>query len=105
VRQRCSCWCVPAPWPTPDDIPRALAAAFGAQLQERARDWADIQRKLAGRGRRGDQQSEAGAVARRARCCHPRYGGMIWSPRPASPCSFGVPAEMRAMWNGPLWTG
>ncbi|MCT0200186.1 competence/damage-inducible protein A [Synechococcus sp. CS-1325] len=93
--------------PTPDDLTtEALAAAFGAPLQERPEVWADIQAKLAGRGRPVAASNRKQALLPEGAALLPNptgtAPGVIWSPRPGfTVLSFpGVPAELRAMWNG-----
>ncbi|NQV11656.1 MAG: competence/damage-inducible protein A [Cyanobacteria bacterium] len=93
--------------PTPDDLTtEALAAAFGAPLQERPEVWADISAKLSGRGRPVAASNRKQALLPVGAQVLPNptgtAPGMIWSPRPGfSVLTFpGVPAEMRAMWQG-----
>ncbi|MCT0203434.1 competence/damage-inducible protein A [Synechococcus sp. CS-602] len=106
--QRCSLLvCTGGLGPTPDDLTtEALAAAFGAPLQERPEIWADISAKLAGRGRPVATSNRKQALLPVGAQVLPNptgtAPGMIWSPRPGfTVLTFpGVPAEMRAMWNG-----
>jgi len=93
--------------PTPDDLTtEALAAAFGAPLQERPEVWAGISAKLSGRGRPVAASNRKQALLPEGAQVLPNptgtAPGMIWSPRPGfSVLTFpGVPAEMRAMWQG-----
>ncbi|MCP9916566.1 competence/damage-inducible protein A [Cyanobium sp. ATX 6F1] len=92
--------------PTPDDLTtEALAAAFGAELQERAGVWADIQAKLSGRGRpmAASNRKQAWLPVGAELLANPTgtAPGMIWSPQPGfTLISFpGVPSELRAMWE------
>jgi nicotinamide-nucleotide amidase len=92
--------------PTPDDITtEAIAAAFGTPLVEHPQVWAEIQARLAARGR-------PCAASNRRQACLPEGAallpnptgtapGMIWTPRPGfTILTFpGVPSEMRAMWQ------
>jgi len=92
--------------PTPDDLTcEAIAAAFDTPLEENPAAWADIQAKLAQRGR-----SPSASVRRQALI--PRGAsllanptgtapGVIWSPQPGfTLMTFpGVPSEMQAMWH------
>ena len=92
--------------PTPDDLTtEAIAAAFDTPLAERPEVWADIQAKLAARGRpvtptlRRQAQLPLGAeLLPNATGSAP---GMIWSPQAGfTVITFpGVPSEMRAMWT------
>jgi len=93
--------------PTPDDLTtEALAAAFGAPLQERPEVWVDIQAKLAGRGRPIAASNRKQALLPEGAALLPNptgtAPGLIWSPRPGfTVLTFpGVPAELRAMWIG-----
>ncbi|MGL6132773.1 MAG: competence/damage-inducible protein A, partial [Prochlorococcaceae cyanobacterium] len=92
--------------PTPDDLTtEAIAAAFGATLEERPEAWAAIKARLAHRGR------PVTASLRRQALLPPdaellpnptgTAPGMIWTPRPGfTVLTFpGVPSEMRAMWQ------
>ncbi len=100
--------------PTPDDLTtEALAAAFDTPLAERPEVWADIQAKLAARGRPVTPSLRRQALLPVGATLLPNATGsapgMIWSPDPAG-LSFpiqsgftvitfpGVPSEMRAMW-------
>jgi nicotinamide-nucleotide amidase len=92
--------------PTPDDLTtEAIAAAFGTPLVEHPQVWAEIQARLAARGR-------PCAASNRRQACLPEGAallpnptgtapGMIWTPRPGfTILTFpGVPSEMRAMWQ------
>ena len=100
--------------PTPDDLTtEAIAAAFGAPLQERAEVWADIQAKMAARGRVASPSNRKQALLPQGATLLPNPSGtapgMIWSPMPPEPgfpirpgftvLTFpGVPSELRAMW-------
>jgi len=92
--------------PTPDDLTtEAIAAAFGADLVEHAQVWADIQAKLAERGRQPDASLRRQALLPRGAAVLPNptgtAPGMVWTPRPGfTVLTFpGVPSEMRAMWE------
>ncbi|MFO0039342.1 MAG: competence/damage-inducible protein A [Synechococcaceae cyanobacterium] len=92
--------------PTPDDLTtEAIAAAFGADLVEHAEVWADIQAKLAERGRQPDASLRRQALLPRGAAVLPNptgtAPGMVWTPRPGfTVLTFpGVPSEMRAMWE------
>lgn len=92
--------------PTPDDLTtEAIAAAFGAHLEERPGVWADIQAKLTARGR-------TIAVSNRKQALLPSGAellpnptgtapGVIWTPQPGfTVLTFpGVPSELHAMWE------
>ncbi len=92
--------------PTPDDLTtEAIAAAFDAPLVEHPEAWADIQAKLAQRGR-----TPSPSVRRQALIPHGAEllpnptgtaPGVIWTPRPGfTVMTFpGVPSEMQAMWH------
>ena len=100
--------------PTPDDLTtEAIAAAFGAPLVEHAEVWADIQAKMAARGRVASPSNRKQALLPQGAAVLPNptgtAPGMIWSPRPPEPgfpicpgftvLTFpGVPSELRAMW-------
>ena len=101
--------------PTPDDLTtEAVAAAFGAPLQEHSEVWADIQTKLSGRGRPIAASCRRQALLPRGATLLPNSTGtapgLIWSPDPQA-LAFplqpgftvitfpGVPSEMRAMWS------
>jgi len=101
--------------PTPDDLTtEAIAAAFETPLAERPEVWADIQAKLAARGRPVTPSLRRQALLPVGSELLPNATGsapgMIWSPDPAG-LSFpiqpgftvitfpGVPSEMRAMWT------
>jgi nicotinamide-nucleotide amidase len=92
--------------PTPDDLTtEAIAAAFGATLVEHPQVWAEIQARLAARGRpcAASNRRQAFLPAGAALLPNPTgtAPGMIWSPRPDfTILTFpGVPSEMRAMWK------
>jgi nicotinamide-nucleotide amidase len=92
--------------PTPDDLTtEAIAAAFGAPLVEHPQVWAEIQARLAARGRpcAASNRRQAFLPAGAALLPNPTgtAPGMIWSPRPDfTILTFpGVPSEMRAMWE------
>ena len=100
--------------PTPDDLTtEAIAAAFGAPLVEHAEVWADIQAKMATRGRVASPSNRKQALLPQGALVLPNptgtAPGMIWSPKPPEPgfpicpgftvVTFpGVPSELRAMW-------
>ena len=100
--------------PTPDDLTtEALAAAFHTPLAERPEVWADIQAKLAQRGRPVSASLRRQALLPVGATLLPNATGsapgIIWSPDsarlpfPVQPgftvITFpGVPSEMRAMW-------
>ncbi len=100
--------------PTPDDLTtEAIAAAFHTPLAERPEVWADIQAKLAARGRPVTPSLRRQALLPVGSELLPNTTGsapgMIWSPDPAglpfpiqqgfTVITFpGVPSEMRAMW-------
>jgi nicotinamide-nucleotide amidase len=101
--------------PTPDDLTtEAIAAAFDTPLAERPEVWADIQAKLAARGRPVTPSLRRQALLPVGAALLPNATGsapgMIWSPDPHSQpfpvqpgftvITFpGVPSEMRAMWS------
>ena len=92
--------------PTPDDLTtEAIAAAFGADLVEHAQVWADIEAKLAERGRLPEPSLRRQALLPRGAAVLPNptgtAPGMVWSPRPGfTVLTFpGVPSEMQAMWE------
>ncbi len=92
--------------PTPDDLTtEAIAAAFGAPLEERPELWADIQAKVASRGRQASASQRRQALLPAGAAVLPNptgtAAGMIWSPQPGfTILTFpGVPSEMRAMWT------
>ena len=101
--------------PTPDDLTtEAIAAAFGAPLEERPEVWADIQAKLAGRGRPPAASNRRQALLPVGAGILPNptgtAPGMIWTPDPQgrdpglcpgfTVLTFpGVPSEMRSMWE------
>lgn len=92
--------------PTPDDLTtEAIAAAFGAPLVEHPQVWAEIQARLATRGRPCAASNRRQAFLPEGAALLPNptgtAPGMIWSPRPDfTILTFpGVPSEMRAMWQ------
>ena len=92
--------------PTPDDLTtEAIAAAFGAPLVEHPQVWAEIQARLAARGRTCAASNRRQAFLPEGAALLPNptgtAPGMIWSPRPGfTILTFpGVPSEMRAMWQ------
>jgi len=92
--------------PTPDDLTtEAIAAAFGAPLVEHPQVWAEIQARLATRGRPCAASNRRQAFLPEGAALLPNptgtAPGMIWSPRPDfTILTFpGVPSEMRAMWE------
>ncbi|MBW0180339.1 MAG: competence/damage-inducible protein A [Vulcanococcus sp.] len=92
--------------PTPDDLTtEAIAAAFGAPLVEHRQVWAEIQARLAARGRPCAASNRRQAFLPEGAALLPNptgtAPGMIWSPRPDfTILTFpGVPSEMRAMWE------
>ncbi len=92
--------------PTPDDLTtEAIAAAFGAPLQERPEAWAELQSRLLQRGRPITASLRRQALLPPAAELLPNptgtAPGMIWTPRPGfTVLTFpGVPSEMRAMWQ------
>ena len=92
--------------PTPDDLTtEALAAAFATPLEENADAWADIEAKLAQRGRTLTPALRRQALIPRGAALLPNptgtAPGVIWSPRPDfTVMTFpGVPSEMQAMWR------
>ena len=101
--------------PTPDDLTtEAIAAAFATPLAERPQVWADIQAKLAARGRPVTPSLRRQALLPVGAELLPNATGsapgMIWSPDPArlpfpvqagfTVITFpGVPSEMQAMWT------
>jgi nicotinamide-nucleotide amidase len=92
--------------PTPDDLTtEAIAAAFGATLVEHPQVWAEIQARLAARGRPCAASNRRQAFLPEGAALLPNptgtAPGMIWSPRPDfTILTFpGVPSEMRAMWE------
>jgi nicotinamide-nucleotide amidase len=92
--------------PTPDDLTtEAIAAAFDTPLAERAEVWADIQAKLAARGRPITPSLRRQALLPVGADLLPNATGsapgMIWSPQAGfTVITFpGVPSEMRAMWT------
>jgi nicotinamide-nucleotide amidase len=92
--------------PTPDDLTtEAIAAAFATPLAERPEVWADIQAKLAARGRSVTPSLRRQALLPRGAELLPNATGsapgMIWSPVPGfTILTFpGVPSEMQAMWT------
>jgi nicotinamide-nucleotide amidase len=92
--------------PTPDDLTtEAIAAAFEAPLVEHPQVWAEIQARLAARGRPCVASNRRQAYLPEGAELLPNptgtAPGMIWSPRPGfTILTFpGVPSEMRAMWQ------
>ncbi len=92
--------------PTPDDLTtEAISAAFGAPLVEHPQVWAEIQARLAARGRPCAASNRRQAFLPEGAALLPNptgtAPGMIWSPRPDfTILTFpGVPSEMRAMWE------
>ena len=92
--------------PTPDDLTtEAIAAAFGAPLVEHPQVWAEIQARLAARGRPCAASNRRQAYLPQGAELLPNptgtAPGMIWSPRPGfTILTFpGVPSEMREMWQ------
>ena len=92
--------------PTPDDLTtEAIAAAFGAPLVAHPQVWAEIQARLAARGRPCAASNRRQAFLPEGAALLPNptgtAPGMIWSPRPDfTILTFpGVPSEMRAMWQ------
>lgn len=92
--------------PTPDDLTtEAIAAAFDTPLEEHPEAWADIQAKLAQRGRTPSASVRRQALIPRGASLLPNptgtAPGVIWTPRPGfTLMTFpGVPSEMRAMWH------
>lgn len=92
--------------PTPDDLTtEAIAAAFDTPLEEDPEAWADIQAKLAQRGRTPSPSVRRQALIPRGASLLPNptgtAPGVIWSPRPGfTVMTFpGVPSEMQAMWR------
>jgi nicotinamide-nucleotide amidase len=92
--------------PTPDDLTtEALAAAFDTPLQERPEVWADIQAKVAARGRVCSPSTRRQALLPQGAAVLPNptgtAPGMIWSPLSGfTVLTFpGVPSEMKAMWQ------
>ena len=92
--------------PTPDDLTtEAIASAFDTPLEEHPEAWADIQAKLAQRGRTPTPSVRRQALIPRGASLLPNptgtAPGVIWSPRPGfTVMTFpGVPSEMQAMWH------
>ena len=101
--------------PTPDDLTtEAIAAAFGAELEERPEIWAEIQARISARGRPVAASNRRQAFLPRGAAMLPNptgtAPGIIWTPDPAAlpfpvqpgftVLTFpGVPSEMRAMWQ------
>ncbi|MFM7238049.1 MAG: competence/damage-inducible protein A [Cyanobium sp.] len=92
--------------PTPDDLTtEAIAAAFATPLVEHPQVWAEIQARLAARGRPCAASNRRQAYLPEGAALLPNptgtAPGMIWSPRPGfTILTFpGVPSEMRAMWQ------
>ncbi len=92
--------------PTPDDLTtEAIAAAFDTPLEEHPGAWADIEAKLAQRGRIASASVRRQALIPRGAALLPNptgtAPGVIWTPRPGfTVMTFpGVPGEMQAMWR------
>ena len=92
--------------PTPDDLTtEAIAAAFDTPLEEHPGAWADIEAKLAQRGRIASASVRRQALIPRGAALLPNptgtAPGVIWTPRPGfTVMTFpGVPSEMQAMWR------
>jgi nicotinamide-nucleotide amidase len=92
--------------PTPDDLTtEAIAAAFGASLEERPEAWAAIKARLAARGRSVSPSLRRQALLPPGAELLPNptgtAPGMIWTPQPGFTVLTvpGVPSEMRAMWR------
>ncbi|MCU0528302.1 MAG: competence/damage-inducible protein A [Cyanobium sp. Prado107] len=92
--------------PTPDDLTtEAIAAAFGARLEERPEAWAAIEARLAQAGRPATPSLRRQALLPPDAQLLPNptgtAPGMIWTPRPGfTVLTFpGVPSEMQAMWR------
>jgi len=101
--------------PTPDDLTtEAIAAAFGAELEERPEIWAAIQARISARGRPVAASNRRQALLPPAAAVLPNptgtAPGIIWTPDPAglpfpiqpgfTVLTFpGVPSEMQAMWR------
>ncbi len=92
--------------PTPDDLTtEAIAAAFATPLDERPEVWADIQAKVAARGRICSPSTRRQALLPQGAAVLPNptgtAPGMIWTPVPGfTVLTFpGVPSEMQAMWQ------
>jgi len=92
--------------PTPDDLTtEAIAAAFGARLEERPEAWEAIQARLAQVGRSLTPSLRRQALLPPDAQLLPNptgtAPGMIWTPRPGfTVLTFpGVPREMQAMWR------
>lgn len=92
--------------PTPDDLTtEAIAAAFGTDLVEHPEVWADIEAKLAERGRHPEASLRRQALLPCGAAVLPNptgtAPGMVWTPQPGfTVLTFpGVPSEMKAMWE------
>lgn len=101
--------------PTPDDLTtEAIAAAFGAPLLEHRDVWADIQAKVAARGRPLSDSLRRQALLPEGAAVLPNptgtAPGMIWTPDPVglpfpvqpgfTLLTFpGLPSELHAMWQ------
>ncbi|MFZ9849612.1 MAG: competence/damage-inducible protein A [Vulcanococcus sp.] len=101
--------------PTPDDLTtEAIAAAFGAALEEHPEIWAAIQARISARGRPVAASNRRQALLPRGATVLPNptgtAPGIIWTPDPVglpfpvqpgfTVLTFpGVPSEMRAMWQ------
>lgn len=92
--------------PTPDDLTvETIAAAFNTSLIEQPDAVADIERKLAQRGRPMTVSNRKQALIPQGATLLPNpigtAPGIIWEPRPGvTILTFpGVPSEMKAMWR------
>ena len=101
--------------PTPDDLTtEAIAAAFGAPLEERPEIWAGIQARISARGRPVAASNRRQALLPVGAAVLPNptgtAPGIIWTPDPTglpfpvqpgfTVLTFpGVPSEMRVMWE------
>ena len=92
--------------PTPDDLTtEAIAAAFGAELEERPEIWAQIQARISARGRPVAASNRRQALLPRGATVLPNptgtAPGIIWTPIAGfTVLTFpGVPSEMQAMWQ------
>lgn len=92
--------------PTPDDLTtQTIADFFDVPLQEQADVIADIEAKLAHRGRRLTAEDRQQALLPEGAAILPNQTGtapgLIWQPRPGLVLMTfpGVPREMKAMWQ------